>query len=55
MCGIGPKLGSALFGIACALALYANACAIAEDPPGNGQSHWLQSCDDDAECGEAEG
>lgn len=35
-----------------ALALHASACAISEDPPGNGQSHWLQSCDDDSDCGD---
>jgi hypothetical protein len=52
MCVIGSKLGSALWVLACSLALYANACAKSEDPPGNGQSHWLQSCDDDDDCGD---
>ena len=27
-------------------------CAVSEKPPNNGQSHWLQSCDDDADCPE---
>lgn len=54
MISIGSKLGSAPWMLAGVLAftLHANACAKSENPPDNGQTHWLQSCDDDDDCGD---
>lgn len=42
------RFGTVLF----LLAIAAAGCAKSEDPPKNGQSHWLEECRSDAECGE---
>lgn len=39
--------------VSCGVWLFvAGACAKSETPPGNGQTHWLQRCEDDADCGD---
>lgn len=35
-----------------AACVFAAACAVSERPSDNGQSHWLDACESDAECGE---
>lgn len=45
------KLLSWICAVTSALGLWTGGCAKSEDPPNNGQSHWLQSCENDADCG----
>lgn len=37
---------------ALAACVLAAACATSTEPPGNGQSHWLEQCDENADCGD---
>lgn len=46
---VAKRLGFA-FGILAGCAL-ATACAVSERPSNNGQSHWLESCESDNDCG----